>query len=507
MWLLYGEDGQTLKTMIAHGAPAILVGNPLYLYFAFPESVGISSKSLYITATDSEGTTIGSSIDYQTKYYSAVFSKAYVGEMTGSFVEGQSYDIFEVKVSVSSSDDGIVMQPRTVNITPTIVDDSNNTLNLGGFSITVLANGKKAPVPMITVSQYQKLLAIIGNMGIAAPKGFKNGTYVTSSSEIYMVFFKGIGMVYGKIEIAIDPEMNVWTTIASYDTQGKYKLRAKSVAIANNSNDSDAEIRAIQNYSTVKDLNGDYVPTTIDIQIFNAIAGDSIEFSSPILVEYKDSTAEDENDQVFLKKTVAEATYLPFVGGTMTGDISMTSGKVIKFYNTKAFTLGDYSISFVTPTTDSVVAYQSWVSDNFATKTYVDSIVAGTIFPSGFKAWKQLATGQSTYNLASGKTFLIIMSNPSAYAYICGDSSVKSYGTFMVLSGTGRHLRIGGIGTGLVANETYDYNGSINGTHVSGEIETGNSGLANGYETISYTPITATNGTMTIYSLEDGTTS
>lgn len=370
MWLLYGEDGQTLKTMIAHGAPAILVGNPLYLYLAFPESVGIGSKSLYITATDWEGNTIGSSIDYQSKYYSAVFSKAYVGEMIGCFVDGQSYDVFEVKISVSPNDDGIVMQPRTLNIVPTVIDADGASLNLSGFNITVLANGKKAVVPMITLSQYQKLLSIIGNMAVATPKGFANASCLDPSSEIYMVFFKGIGMIYGKIVISSSLGDDDWTTIASYDTDGKYKLRSKSISIANNSLDSDGEIRAIQKYSaTEKDINGDYVPTTIDVQIFNASIGDSIEFSSPISIEYKDLTFEADNDQIFLRKTVADATYLPFDGGTMTGDISMTSGKVIKLYNAKAFTFGDYSISFATPTADSVVAYQSWVSSGFATKS------------------------------------------------------------------------------------------------------------------------------------------
>lgn len=353
MWLLYGEDGQTLKTMIAHGAPAILVGNPLYLYFAFPESAKMGSNNISIAATDSEGKTIGSSIDYQSKYFSATFSKAYVGEMIGDFAEGQTYDVFEVEVPVVSDSDGIVMQARTVNITPSVYDvATGESVNIGGFSITILANGKKAVVPMITLSQYQKLLTIIGNMGIASPKGFKNSSYLSSGSEVYMVFFKGIGMVYGKISIASAPESDVWTTISSYDTAGAYELRAKSIALANNSNDSDAEIRAIQNYSTTeKDISGNYIPTTIDIQIFNASVGESIEFSSPISLNYKDSVSEVSDDAGWVTKDYADQTYLktmsfnteiakylPLSGGTITGAVVFDEKSSVKFNGSFDFT-------------------------------------------------------------------------------------------------------------------------------------------------------------------------
>ena len=359
MWLLY-DDKNNLVTQLDHGSKP-RQGSPLEINVCFsPSRSGLSAYQMTVDFLDSNGDTIQSATTSVSSFDSAkVFRKLSVGEQTYGFIDQQSYPCFSVQIP--SSDEWISETYGKVTAVFKMTNRVTNAVDfyLANCSFTMERTFGSSQLGFINQSQYEKLLSVIGTMGVAPILSFKPSSegYIGENSDnsyIDLTYFKGIGMIYGKFTMQKDSIVDSnnnwqWTTIASIDTGGAYGLKAKSVAVGNNSIDNDAEIRVVQNYTTV---NGVSVPSTIDVQVYQAFSGNTVEFSSPIVIEYKDETSE-LDDTVFLRKA----------GGSMTGPLEFKVGSYIELNDTKLLEKGGFSVSIEAPTAESVIAYESWVSN------------------------------------------------------------------------------------------------------------------------------------------------
>lgn len=285
MWLYFDSNG-ILKTSLLHGQ-VVRQGNGFDLYICFPSDLtSFAGRSVKVEFEDENGNAIGEAATVSSEYYENIaFHKISANEATFAFVDNQLYPCYYAHIPYSlgaTNSYGMIYCIITL-----LSNGSNEDFILGRVPISVEKTFGKNSLITITASQYQRLMAAIGSKETAGPIHFSNvesmiGQVVSDTNEISLVYYNSIGIIYGTFTTVMGIESS-WTEIARYDTQGLINLKAKSVSIGNNSTDSDAEIRLVQNYTNNND--GTKTPSTISVQINNCNAGETIQFSAPVILD------------------------------------------------------------------------------------------------------------------------------------------------------------------------------------------------------------------------------